>query len=851
MVLCGVDTGMDAHSGWQAGAGDAAPGGVKLPSKKFIALLLVWLAFIAWNGWGFFIAFTAGGVVSFRPMPPVLAAASNTGMILNFWGLAAALFPILNAMNPFGWGNGKRLAFGCMAGAIMAGRLFIGPVFSLAAWALPPLWLFLAAPLAMMVSGMITSAAVTFAVGTVFLIFTIVPTMLFYQLSSIDRAFRVYRHESAGLVGYIGKGIRWLVNEPEPDMPPDDGKGARFATEAEIAAMIARPDDPAFPRGMAFGHRAGPLTLLNEKHVLIMASTRSGKGVTLIIPHLLRYRGSAFVLDPKGENARATSRRRAQLNDRLHVLDPFGITGLPQSRFNPLSRFTPVNMEAESKALAAAMFVMRDSERDHWNAAGQQLLAAIVMFVYLSPGIPRDKKDLPQVRKILLGSLKPALNAMTAMDEADGLLRDLAVSFLETPEREFGSIVSTAQRQTEILDNPFMVACLSASGKGEEVDFAAWKSGTMTVYLCLSAPKFPTFNRWLRLVLTSALDEMTDTLNPPPLPVCFMLDELATLGHLATVENAVGLAAGYGIQLVTVFQDVAQMRDLYKGRWASFIGNSGVRALFNLDDFETAEYWSKFVGGSIVETRGRQVDPYGDAKSENVGETMRPLLPADKLMMELSSDRMLVLAQGAHPVISARVPYWNDPELSGLWDDPRPSAKPAPARTTARTAPAAPPVQTAPSPTPAPAPARAAPKPTAAPVKAPIAARASTAQTAAAPPARVAPKPGAPRPEAAPVATPVTPHAPWPGWPHTLPPNWQEPAASSWDEPVAASQPAAQSHEPYSPGLFAHMGVSYQASPYDSAAQTPATPVQTARANLAAVIRTRGNAAPSGQRGKT
>src|SRR5208282_1755100 len=151
-----------------------------------------------------------------------------------------------------------------------------------------------------------------------------------------------------------------------------------------------------------------------------------------------------------------------------------------------------------------------------------------------------------------------------------------------------GSIVSVAARQTEILDNPYIQACLSSDGPGEEVDFAQWKTGTMSVYLCLSAPKFPTFNRWLRLVLTSALDEMTDKLNPPPLPVCFMLDELATLGHLEAVENAIGLAAGYGIQIVSVFQDVAQMRDLYGGRWASFIGNSGVCAIFNIQDYDTA-----------------------------------------------------------------------------------------------------------------------------------------------------------------------------------------------------------------------------------------------------------------------
>ena len=443
-----------------------------------------------------------------------------------------------------------------------------------------------------------------------------------------------------------------------------------------------------------------------------MASTRSGKGVTLIIPHLLRYSGSAFVLDPKGENAKATIRQRTALNDKVHVLDPFGITGLPQARFNPLSRFTPENMEAESKALAAALFVTNDrgGQRDHFDAGGQQLLAAIILYVYVSTDIPSDKKDLPTVRHILLGGLKLALEKMKEIDAADGLLRELAISFEETPSREFGSIVSTAQRQTEVLDNPYMVACLSATGKGAEVDFKAWKSGTMTVYLCLSAPKFPTFNRWLRLLLTSALDEMTDMMNPPPLPVCFMLDELATLGHLTAVENAVGLAAGYGIQLVSVFQDVAQMRDLYKGRWASFVGNAGVRALFNLDDYDTAEYWSKFIGGRLAETHSRQENEYGLSSGQNIGEAMRPLLPPDQLMMNFASDKMLVLAQGARPIVTDLIAYFKDRGLGGLWDDPRrpvsarqinplrrpspPAAPPAAARTAP---PTPPPVQRPPS----------------------------------------------------------------------------------------------------------------------------------------------------------
>jgi type IV secretion system protein VirD4 len=439
--------------------------------------------------------------------------------------------------------------------------------------------------------------------------------------------------------------------------------GARFASGMEVAALHN-------PKGSGFGFYSGmPLVLHTDKHVLIMASTRSGKGVAIIIPHLLRYAGSAFVLDPKGENARATGRQRARLNGKVHCLDPFGISGKPQSRFNPLSRFTPDNMEAESKALAAALFA--SVERDHWSASGQQLLAAFIMYVHASDKFSPKEKDLNTVRSLLLGSAPETLLDMKKSTIADGLVSGLAASFLNTPDNERGSIISSAQRETEILDNPDIARCLAAAGDGPAVNFTDWHSGTMTVFLCLSAPKFPTFNRWLRLVLTSALDEMTDRLNPPPLPVCFMLDELATLGHLEAVENAVGLAAGYGVQLFTVFQDVAQMKDLYKNRWASFIGNAGIRALFSLDDYDTARYWSDFIGGRTVVSRSESQNAFGITQSRSSNETFRAVLNPDEIMLRYSAGRMLVLPQGSRPIEAERVPYFRDRSLRGLWDDPR------------------------------------------------------------------------------------------------------------------------------------------------------------------------------------
>lgn len=628
-------------------------------------------------------------------------------------------------------------------------------------WLLWPVKFGVLPPVLLLMSGfaMMMSLYLSAAAGVLFLY--LIPMKIFGAVAEILNKRHMVNVELPSFLEKLRVFWFWFTGRQMPyvEPEPDDTKGARFATRKEIAALYD-------PEGAAFGHINGaPMHVVTDKHVLIKASTRSGKGVTLIIPHLLRYPGSAFVLDPKGENAKATGRQRARLNNKVHYLDPFGISGKPQARFNPLSRFTLENMEAESKALAAAL-VIEGGKRDHWTGGAQQLLVALLAYVFASPDIPPGQKDLPYVRRLLLAQPISTLKIMEKTDLADGLVANLAASFLNTPPTELGNIISTAQRETEILDNPFICACLAASGANPEVDFADWHTGTMTVFLCLSAPKFPTFNRWLRLVLVAALDEMTDILNPPPLPVCFMLDELATLGHLQVVENAVGLAAGYGVQIFSVFQDLAQMKDLYQGRWASFVGNAGVRAVFSLDDYDTANYWSKFLGGRLVETRSESQDVYGLTKGQSKGETMRPLLTPEEIMRQfavkkkmngrpIEQEQMLVLAQGSRPVVTTRVPYYEDDSLKGLWDDPR-EKTPSVSRL-APVPPAAPKVPPKPAPVSAPA-AQAAPKATPASAAKPAARQVPQAAHAPVATSKVAPKTVTqPPPAQAPKPVPATP----------------------------------------------------------------------------------------------
>lgn len=84
---------------------------------------------------------------------------------------------------------------------------------------------------------------------------------------------------------------------------------------------------------LLLGRRGGRLVgWKDDRHVMTIAGSRAGKGVSLIIPNLLLYEDSALVIDPKGENARITARRRGTEADGLgqdvYVLDPFGVSGV-------------------------------------------------------------------------------------------------------------------------------------------------------------------------------------------------------------------------------------------------------------------------------------------------------------------------------------------------------------------------------------------------------------------------------------------------------------------------------------------------------------------------------------------
>ena len=108
---------------------------------------------------------------------------------------------------------------------------------------------------------------------------------------------------------------------------------ARWLNPDEMTGDVWQPGGG----GLLLGKRDGRLIGWNDdRHVMTIAGSRAGKGVSLIVPNLLLYEGSALVIDPKGENASITAGRRGfgtrnggpGLGQDVYVLDPFGVSGI-------------------------------------------------------------------------------------------------------------------------------------------------------------------------------------------------------------------------------------------------------------------------------------------------------------------------------------------------------------------------------------------------------------------------------------------------------------------------------------------------------------------------------------------
>lgn len=106
-------------------------------------------------------------------------------------------------------------------------------------------------PLVMLTFG---TAAITVFFGGIFSLISAIALPVVALFNQINM-FMITRHrhelQAGGVYVWLIEFEHWLTNTPMPPLPPDDSKGARFATHEEIAAILAPPSLPSFEKGEA------------------------------------------------------------------------------------------------------------------------------------------------------------------------------------------------------------------------------------------------------------------------------------------------------------------------------------------------------------------------------------------------------------------------------------------------------------------------------------------------------------------------------------------------------------------------------------------------------------------------
>jgi type IV secretion system protein VirD4 len=438
-------------------------------------------------------------------------------------------------------------------------------------------------------------------------------------------------------------------------------------------------------KGIRLGYSLGRKVIRykGESHLVLVAPTRSGKGRDVLGPAALEYDGSCIVIDPKGQLAAITRAQRERMGQRVIVLNPFDILPNqlgPSAQFNPMASLDPDSdaFGSDCDNIADSIIVHEQGQgRDnHWSESAHALISGLIAHLCANMRLD-ESKTLPQLRRIISSPQLLQENARAAQDGDNEFAADGLAPFidLDAPNKsELASIISTARTQTKFIATRAIARSLS----GSDFRFRDLKREPTTVYLTLPTRYLGSCGKWFRLIIASALNDLLRE-DDKDVPVLMILDEFYQLGRLKIIQNAMGLAAGYGVQLWPVLQDLTQLKENYQESWETFLGNAGIVQYFAPREWTTSEYVSQMCGETTIHTTSRSSgtsknsgrgffdDTTGESDGTSTNVAQRRLkLPQE--VRQLGDNEFLLFAEGTKNVTTGyRIPYYEIPEFAGLY----------------------------------------------------------------------------------------------------------------------------------------------------------------------------------------
>lgn len=411
------------------------------------------------------------------------------------------------------------------------------------------------------------------------------------------------------------------------------GWSAAEAARAPIGFSSPTAPEQSAPPGEA------PILYGEDRHLLTIAPTGAGKGRGVIIPNLLRFEGSAIVIDPKGETWHVTARRRKEMGQEVRLLDPFGAVSKKTDSLNPFDLFQRPGALLDADAEMLASLLAGDAgfhKEPFWDNWGRSLMAGVIAAV--AETASPSERHFGKVREILMtdDAVYNLAGLVENHENLNRLSKQNISSFLPITEQTRSGILSTTQSYLKVVNSDSALRSLSRS----TIDLAAVRRGDpMTIYIVIPPDKLESHGALLRLWVGALMLTVMGRRRRPKRSTLFLLDECAQLGEFGPLRQSMTLLRGYGLQVWPFFQDLSQLQRLYPKDWRTLFNNAGVFQLFGVANHLMAKESSELIGD----------------------------IDAD-VLRKMSKDRQII-AVSSEKAMNARLPdYLKDAPFAGQWD---------------------------------------------------------------------------------------------------------------------------------------------------------------------------------------
>ncbi len=379
---------------------------------------------------------------------------------------------------------------------------------------------------------------------------------------------------------------------------------ARWAKRGDLRRLTVperRAGGTVATRRVVLG-RAGRQVLAAEpaQSVIVFGPTQSHKTSGFAVPAVRHWDGPVIAASVKTDLLEHTIGHRRSFGQVL-CFDPTGSAGstgagsvswspLPSARTWPGARRAAAGMTEVTRTTGGGTM----SDGDFWYATATRMLAPL-LFAAAFGRLGMD--DV--VRWVATGEQSEVLELLDAAGVPEAV--DAARSTFGKEERQRSSIYTTVETVLE----PFAGTEDRAGGSAVGLDPARLVDGRNTLYLCAPAHDqrrlTPLFVALLRQVVEHVYDRVARTRERLDPPLLLVLDEAANIAPMTDLDGLAATAAGHGVQLVTIWHDLAQITARYGPRATTVVNNHRAKLfLSGISDPTTLDHASRLIGDEEV-----------------------------------------------------------------------------------------------------------------------------------------------------------------------------------------------------------------------------------------------------------